>query len=73
MKFHILSDLHIEFEPFVLPESDADIILLAGDTSVGTRGIDWAIKQSCNKPVMYVAGNHEFYKPAYPNLLDDFI
>lgn len=71
MKIHILSDLHIEFEPFVLPESAADIILLAGDTSVGTRGVEWALKKNFHKPVIYVAGNHEFYRNAYPKLLND--
>ncbi len=71
MKLHILSDLHLEFEDFALPDTHADVIVLAGDTSVGTRGIGWANKKSGNKPVIYIAGNHEFYRHAYPKLLDD--
>lgn len=71
MKLHILSDLHIEFEDFDLAETNADAIVLAGDTSVGIRGIEWAIKKSGSKPVICIAGNHEYYRQAYPKLLDD--
>jgi len=35
MKLHILNDLHIEFEDFTPPETDADIVILAGDIGVG--------------------------------------
>lgn len=34
MKIQILSDLHIEFQPFTLPTTDADVIVLAGDISL---------------------------------------
>lgn len=60
MKIHILSDLHLEFENFDIPETDADIIVLAGDICGGTDGLKWIISQT-NKPVIYVFGNHEFY------------
>jgi predicted phosphodiesterase len=61
MKLHILSDLHIEFAHFELPETDADVIVLAGDVGVGTTGVEWITKQASNKPIIYVPGNHEFY------------
>ncbi len=35
MKLHILNDLHIEFEDFVPPATDADVVILAGDIGVG--------------------------------------
>jgi len=35
MKLHILNDLHIEFEDFDPPATDADVVVLAGDIGVG--------------------------------------
>ena len=61
MKLHILNDLHIEFEDFTPPETDADIVILAGDIGVGTGGLQWAEAQFQDRPVIYVPGNHEFY------------
>ncbi|MEO8122307.1 MAG: metallophosphoesterase [Rhodoferax sp.] len=66
MKVQIASDLHLEFlqglfpgERLISPAIDADILLLAGDIANGTQAIqlfkDWPV------PVLYVAGNHEFY------------
>jgi len=40
MKLHILNDLHIEFEDFEPPVSDADVVVLAGD--IGVEGLRWA-------------------------------
>ena len=61
MKFHILNDLHIEFEDFVPPATDADVVILAGDIGVGMEGLRWAEARFLNKPVTYVPGNHELY------------
>ncbi len=60
MKLHILSDLHNEFSTFVPPDTDADVVILAGDIGVGATGMTWA-KQYVTKPTIYVAGNHEYY------------
>lgn len=65
MKIHVLSDLHIEFAPFVPDPAAveaADVIVLAGDISTGTQAIPWARKTFAAKPVIYIAGNHEFYR-----------
>jgi predicted phosphodiesterase len=62
MKLHVLSDLHTEFGEFDPPETDADIVVLAGDIGVGTTGIEWAGRQFTEKPVIYVPGNHEYYR-----------
>ena len=35
MKLHLLNDLHIEFGDFAPPATDADVVILAGDISVG--------------------------------------
>lgn len=67
MKLHILSDLHLENEGFTIPETNADVIVLAGDIHEGTRAIPW-IKEQTDKPVIYVAGNHEYYGELCPEL-----
>jgi len=61
MKLHILNDLHIEFESFGPPETDADAVILAGDIGVGMEGLLWAEDRFPDQPVIYVPGNHEFY------------
>ena len=61
MKLHILNDLHIEFEDFALPETDANVVVLAGDIGVGMEGLRWAEARFRDRPVIYVPGNHEFY------------
>ena len=61
MKLHILNDLHIEFEDFEPPATDADVVVLAGDIGVGMKGLRWAEDRFPDKPVIYVPGNHEFY------------
>ena len=68
MKIHVLSDLHTEFAPFHPPETDADVVVLAGDVGVGTRGVPMIREWFPDRPVVYVAGNHEFYREAIPRL-----
>lgn len=66
MQLHIASDLHLEFllerfpgERLIEPAPGADILVLAGDIANGMQAIqlfgDWPV------PVLYIAGNHEFY------------
>ncbi len=38
MKLHVLSDIHIEFESFDAPATDADAVVLAGDIHIGRNG-----------------------------------
>ena len=61
MKLHVLSDLHTEFADFSPPETDADVVILAGDIGVGLGGIEWVARRFSEVPVIYVPGNHEFY------------
>ena len=61
MKLHILNDLHIEFEDFDPPATDADVVILAGDIGVGVEGLRWAEERFPDRPMIYVPGNHEFY------------
>ena len=69
MKNHIISDLHHEFGISSINFDDADILIIAGDLDVGTKGIDWLKKIIKKIPVLYILGNHEYYKGSYPKTL----
>lgn len=58
---------------YSLSKTEADLIVLAGDISIGIRGIEFALhlSKSHNKPVIYIAGNHEFYHHDYSALLSE--
>jgi Icc-related predicted phosphoesterase len=71
MRLHILSDLHLEFEPFAPPKTEADVIILAGDISTGCHGLKWALKAFAERPVIYVLGNHEFYGQTLQKLIGE--
>lgn len=68
MKLHVISDLHLEHAPFTVPEVDADAIVLAGDVAPGTAGIEWMRRHLDGRPILHVAGNHEFYGEDLPGL-----
>ena len=70
MKVHVLNDLHIEFEDFEPPMTSTDVVVLAGDIGVGLEGLHWAQKQFSDRPVIYVPGNHEYYRHN-TDLIDD--
>ncbi len=59
MKLHILSDLHLSVQGMEHPQTDADLVILAGDIARPEPAIAWA--KGFGKPVLYVIGNHEFY------------
>jgi predicted phosphodiesterase len=77
MKIRILSDLHLEFHRdkganFIksLETNDTDVLVLAGDIST-SEYIEEALNQFASKfpKVLYVHGNHEYYK----NKRDDVV
>lgn len=60
MHILVLSDIHLEFGPFNPPDTtDVDVVVAAGDIDVGTEPIAWLAE--LGKPVIYVAGNHEYW------------
>lgn len=72
MRLQILSDLHLETgagtpadvareRGLALPETGADVVVLAGDIAAGPDAVPWAAAQWPDRPVLYVLGNHEFY------------
>ena len=66
MKFLVLSDLHLEFGAFAPPSNIAfDAVILAGDILPGDGGPRWAAHDAVfgsAKPVIFVPGNHEYYR-----------
>ena len=65
----LLSDLHVEFEPGemrLMPRTDADVVVLAGDIHNGAKAIPWARRQYPDQEIVYVAGNHEYYGQVVP-------
>ncbi|MHA6643653.1 metallophosphoesterase [Mesorhizobium sp. A623] len=68
MKIWILSDLHLEVaklrQPLEIPE--ADVCICAGDLMPDPgKGVEWLAQHVARTmPVIYIAGNHEFYRGA---------
>lgn len=68
MRLLVLSDIHLEFGPFALPDDlgEFDAAVFAGDIGRPiTAGIRWIEQQLRGplkgRPVIFVPGNHEFY------------
>ncbi|MGY0571908.1 metallophosphoesterase [Bradyrhizobium sp. RDM12] len=66
MKLFIASDLHGEYWPhdWDVPEGlDFDVAIFAGDIHNAHRVVGWLTNQRAlwGKPVLFVAGNHEYY------------
>lgn len=69
MKLQVLSDLHIDSyakrqKPLgTIAQTDADLILVAGDTANSDAGMQWLQQQAelNDKPVITIAGNHEYF------------
>lgn len=70
MRIQILSDLHLEFGPFEFREERADLIVLAGDIHVKSNGLKWISETIPATPVLYLAGNHEYYGSKLPRLME---
>lgn len=68
MRLHIFSDLHLEFGPWEPERPAADVIIAAGDVHTGCYGLEWLASHFPKQPVIYVLGNHEYYRHALPEL-----
>lgn len=76
MRIQIASDLHLEFIEnrwpgyrHIEPADGIDVLVVAGDIHQGTRG--FGAFEDLGIPIIYVAGNHEFYKHTYETLLEE--
>lgn len=70
----VASDLHFEWlqarfydAPLLEVSPEADVVILAGDISVLAAGLPKM--RQLNVPVVYVAGNHEFYGGAHSSVV----
>ncbi|TPL02545.1 phosphatase [Mesorhizobium sp. B2-4-14] len=75
MKVWLFSDLHLEVADLhkALAIPDADVCVVAGDLCrAPANGVFWLVKHIAPAmPCVYVAGNHEFYKNAIREGLED--
>lgn len=60
----------MEFDDYQIDSSSVDVVVLAGDIHVKEQGLQWAVDNIKDVPVIYILGNHEFYGKAYPKLID---
>ncbi len=51
----------MEFGSFKYTPPDCDVVVIAGDTHPGVKGLCWAAETYGDTPVIYIGGNHEFY------------
>lgn len=60
-RIHVLSDVHLDSGEYVLPEGlEYDILVVAGDVGSLDIAVPWLAQ--LGKPVVYVLGNHEFWR-----------
>src|SRR4051812_46879005 len=76
MKIQILSDLHLEGGiPRLLKDfkPSGDVLVLAGDiTSATKRGALDEVFGSVDVPILYVLGNHEYYRGEWTRTVSDY-
>jgi predicted phosphodiesterase len=68
VRLQVLSDLHLERGGGPPPRADADVLVLAGDIGRGVTGLEAAAGWWPERPIVYVAGNHEPYGDGLPHL-----
>lgn len=76
LRLLVASDLHLEFPQYPSPpipnEPEFDLVVLAGDVSLGVEGVTWAKRKFPNHQILYLSGNHEYYKRDYWLLQEQF-
>lgn len=73
VKVRYMSDLHREFvkyKPHFVESVGEDLVVLAGDIGTGLGGIEWASRAFAGRSVIYVLGNHEYYRNDWKTLVD---
>lgn len=73
MRIRVLSDLHLEFASRNLDDLSSDVVVLAGDIHIGKKGLEWICSTFPKTPVIYVLGNHEYYRHSYPKLARELV
>lgn len=62
MRIQVLSDLHIEIATWQPHPVECDVVVLAGDIGNHVQGLEWGRRIWPDKEILYVPGNHEFYR-----------
>lgn len=72
MKIRPVSDLHLEFASIDFAPAGEDVIIFAGDIGIHTTGMKVANKvaSTFGVPLIYIAGNHEYYRTRGLSLVD---
>lgn len=70
MRLLIFSDIHLEFGredllPSLPDPSTYDVVVAAGDIAYGLNSVKWLEETFPDHPVIYVPGNHCYYKQDY--------
>lgn len=73
MKIRLLSDLHMEGYPFEYKYQGEDLVVLAGDIHTKGRHADILSQIPLSIRVLFVAGNHEYYKQEFHQTQDQFL
>jgi len=80
MRIQVLSDIHAEFHAdrgtqFIdeyLQPAGVDVLAIAGDMGVGSS-LEWSLRRICKRyaksVVLYVPGNHDFYRNSIDRVL----
>jgi predicted phosphodiesterase len=65
MKVRLLSDLHLEFEPFDLSYQGEDVLVLAGDISAHIEQTMTLVRnyleENKHPQLIFILGNHDYY------------
>ncbi|SDG52711.1 Predicted phosphoesterase [Pseudomonas benzenivorans] len=69
MKLAILSDLHLSVAGMEAPNTNCDVVILAGDLGRPQQAVKWA--KQFSQPVIFIPGNHEFYGASLTATLTD--
>jgi predicted phosphodiesterase len=75
MKIQFFSDLHVDVAPIkpIVVAADVDVVAVAGDVCQGVRNGFIALRKIVPEriPIVMTAGNHEFYRRAWPEEIAD--
>jgi len=72
MRIHLISDLHLDTGPYVIPEDiDFDVLVVAGDIDENpARGVEFLKTASRGKPSVFVLGNHDVWHECPKSFFD---
>jgi Icc-related predicted phosphoesterase len=70
-----LSDLHVDVHPYsVADATDCDVVVIAGDVAerLSSHSLEWVAREIRSRGwrVVYVPGNHDFWKTRYHSEID---